>query len=137
MSTASGCNGTVTQNNFINIVNIEAGFSANETGGCTPLTVQFTDTSSTPNPANPIVSWQWNFGNGQTFNGPNPPSQTYTLGLYDVTLVVTSQSGCTDTQVINDYITVGDIDQVMREKIKTDLEDFFQNWLSWTCLRQS
>ena len=112
VSTASGCNGTVTQNNFINIVNIEAGFSANETGGCTPLTVQFTDTSSTPNPANPIVSWQWNFGNGQTFNGPNPPSQTYTLGLYDVTLVVTSQSGCTDTQVINDYITVGDIDQV-------------------------
>ncbi len=112
VSTASGCNGTVTQNNFINIVNIEAGFSANETGGCTPLTVQFTDTSSTPNPANPIVSWQWNFGNGQTFNGPNPPSQTYPLGLYNVTLVVTSQSGCTDTQIINDYITVGDIDQV-------------------------
>ena len=112
VSTASGCNGTVTQNNFINIVNIEAGFSANETGGCTPLTVQFTDTSSTPNSANPIVSWQWNFGNGQTFNGPNPPSQTYTLGLYDVTLVVTSQSGCTDTLFINDFITVGDIDQV-------------------------
>jgi gliding motility-associated-like protein len=112
VSTPSGCTGSTTQNNYINIVNIEAGFFANEPGGCTPHTVQFTDTSSTPNPANPIVSWQWNFGNGQTFNGQNPPSQTYNLGLYDVTLVVTSQSGCVDTMFMNDYVTVGDIDLV-------------------------
>ena len=112
VATAAGCTGTTTQNNYINIVNIEAGYMADETGGCTPHTVQFTDTSSTPNPANPIVSWQWNFGNGQTFNGQNPPPQTYVLGLYDVTLVVTSQSGCIDTMFINDYITVGDIDLV-------------------------
>ena len=112
VSTPSGCTGSTTQNNYINIVNIEAGFFADEPGGCTPHTVQFTDTSSTPNPANQIVSWQWNFGNGQTFNGQNPPSQTYNLGLYDVTLVVTSQSGCVDTLFMNDYVTVGDIDLV-------------------------
>ena len=112
VSTAAGCTGSTTQNNYINIVNIEAGFFADEPGGCTPHTVHFTDTSSSPNPANPIVSWQWNFGNGQTFNGQNPPNQTYTLGLYDVTLVVTSQSGCIDTMFMNDYVTVGDIDLV-------------------------
>lgn len=112
VSTPSGCTGSTTQNNYINIVNIQAGFFADEPGGCTPHTVQFTDTSSTPNPANQIVSWQWNFGNGQTFNGQNPPSQTYNLGLYDVTLVVTSQSGCVDTLFMNDYVTVGDIDLV-------------------------
>ena len=110
--TPAGCTASTTQNNYINIVNIEAGFMADEPGGCTPHTVHFTDTSSTPNPANPIVSWQWNFGNGQTYNGQNPPNQTYTLGLYDVTLIVTSQSGCVDTMFINDYITVGDIDLV-------------------------
>lgn len=112
VNSTAGCLATTTQNNLINIVNIEAGYMALDTGGCTPLTVQFIDTSSTPNPANPIVSWQWNFGNGQTFNGQNPPNQIYTLGLYDVTLVVTSQSGCVDTMFINDYISVGDIDQV-------------------------
>jgi len=114
VNTAAGCTGSTTQTNYINIVNIEAGFFADEPGGCAPHTVHFTDTSSTPNPANPIVSWQWNFGNGQTFNGQNPPNQTYGLnpGLYDVTLVVTSQSGCIDTMFINDYITVGQIDLV-------------------------
>ncbi len=112
ISTASGCTGSTTQNNYINIVNIVAGFTADQTGGCTPLTVDFSDTSSSPNAANPIVNWQWNFGNGQTFTGANPPNQTYALGLYDVTLVVTSQSGCIDTLSINDYITVGDIDLV-------------------------
>ena len=114
VNTASGCTGSTTQNNYINIVNITAGFEADETGGCDPHTVNFTDTSSSRNPANPIVSWQWNFGNGQTFNGQNPPPQTYGLnpGLYDVTLVVTSQSGCIDTMFMNDYITVGHIDLV-------------------------
>ncbi len=110
--TPSGCTGSTTQNNYINIINIEAGFMADQTGGCDPHTVQFTDTSSTPNPANPIINWQWTFGNGQTFNGQNPPPQTYTLGLYDVTLVITSQSGCIDTMHVNDYITVGTIDLV-------------------------
>ena len=114
VTTASGCTGSTTQSNYINIVNIVAGFEADEPGGCDPHTVQFTDTSSTPNPANPIVNWQWNFGNGQTFIGQNPPPQTYGLnpGLYDVTLVVTSQSGCIDTMFMNDYVTVGQIDLV-------------------------
>ena len=114
VNTAAGCTGSTTQTNYINIVNIEAGFFADEPGGCAPHTVHFTDTSSTPNPANPIVNWQWNFGNGQTYNGQNPPNQTYGLnpGLYDVTLIVTSQSGCIDTMFMNDYVTVGQIDLV-------------------------
>ncbi len=114
VTTPSGCTGSTTQNDYINIVNIEAGFFADEPGGCDPHTVQFTDTSSTPNPANPIVNWQWNFGNGQTFIGQNPPPQTYGLnpGYYDVTLVVTSLSGCIDTMFIQDYISVGQIDLV-------------------------
>lgn len=112
VSTPAGCSGSTILYDYINIVNIEAGFFADETGGCTPHTVHFTDTSDTPNPNNPIVNWQWNFGNGQTYTGQNPPDQTYLLGLYDVSLIVTSQSGCIDTMFINDYITVGDIDYV-------------------------
>lgn len=56
-----------------------------------PLTVAFTNTSTSVFPA----TLEWNFGNGQTFNGPNPPSQTYTeTGNFVVTLTLTDENGC-------------------------------------------
>ncbi len=112
MTTPNGCVGTTTLNDYINITNVQALFQADVTGGCSPLTVDFTSTSTTPTPTNPIVSWQWNFGDNQTFNGQNPPPHVYQVGVYDVTLVVTAQSGCKDTLVIGNYITVGDIDSL-------------------------
>jgi len=112
VTTAAGCTGTTSVNDYINITNINAGFTAPIHNGCDPLVVQFVDTSTTPNLANPIVSWQWNFGNGQTYNGQTPPPQTYPIGLFDVTLIVTSQSGCVDTAFFNDYVTVGHINSV-------------------------
>jgi PKD repeat protein len=112
LTTAAGCIGTTTLNDYITISNITAGFTAATHNGCDPLNVQFVDSSSTPNPANTIVNWQWNFGNGQTYSGQNPPAQIYPIGLFDVTLIVTSQSGCIDTAFFNDYVTVGHIDSV-------------------------
>jgi len=112
VTTPSGCSGSTTLNDVIHIINVQSGFYALDTGGCNPLVVQFIDTSVTPSPSNPIVSWQWNFGNGQTYNGHFPPPQTYPIGLFDVSLVVTTQSGCVDTVLMNDYITVGHIDLV-------------------------
>jgi PKD repeat protein len=111
MTTAAGCVGTVIMDDYITISNVIPEFSATPTGGCTPLTVQFTDESQAPNASNPIVSWSWNFGGGtpNTFNGQNPPAVTYGIGVYDVTLTITTQSGCTGTITMNDYITVGDI----------------------------
>src|SRR5258708_17504656 len=44
-----------------------AGFTANKTSGCAPLTVTFTD-QSTGNP----TSWNWQFGNGQLSTAKNP-----------------------------------------------------------------
>ena len=128
MTTPSGCSGTTTQQNMIDITNVQALFTADSTGGCDPLTVQFSDSSITPNPNNPIVSWEWDFGNGQTHSGANPPAQTYTVGLYDVSLIVQTQSGCSDTISISDYITVGLIDSVafsvnpIVECAKTDIQ---------------
>jgi gliding motility-associated-like protein len=109
MTSAAGCVGTTTLNDYINITNVHALFQADVTGGCGPLTVHFTNNSTTPTPTNPIVSWQWNFGNGQTYSGQNPPAQVYQVGVYDVILTVTSQSGCTDTDTLHDYIAVGQI----------------------------
>jgi gliding motility-associated-like protein len=110
LTTSAGCTGITTLNDYIQMTNVQAGFFALDTAGCDPLVVNFIDTSFTP--SNPIVSWQWNFGNGQTFNGHFPPAQTYQIGVYDVQLIITTQSGCTDTIIKNDYVTVGNIDSV-------------------------
>jgi len=55
--------------------------------------VEFTDISTVL--SGTIVEWIWNFGNGETFNGQNPPAVTYTPpGVYPVTLTIVTSTGC-------------------------------------------
>jgi len=113
ITTSAGCIGTTSIPNFITISNVAPSFSADFEGGCSPLIVQFTDQSIPPSPLNTITSWSWDFGNGQTFNGQNPPAQLYSaLGFYTVSLSVIAQSGCTDTTVLNNFISVGQINSI-------------------------
>lgn len=48
-----------------------------------------------------INSATWNFGDGQTGSG-NLVYHTYPLGVFDVSLTVTNQIGCSSTAVVND-----------------------------------
>jgi len=67
----------------------DAAFTASITSGPAPLTVQFTDTSTVPNP----TSWLWEFGDGTTSSAQNP-SHTFTDdGVYTVRLSVTGSTG--------------------------------------------
>ncbi len=66
--------------------------------------IQFVDTSFDPDGY--IVSWSWNFGDGNTSNLRNPTHQYATNGTYTVTLTVTDNSGATNTTSLN--ITVGE-----------------------------
>jgi gliding motility-associated-like protein len=53
-----------------------------------------------------LLSWQWNFGNGNSFQSKDPPSQTYaSAGSYLITSLVTDEHGCRDsvTRTINIY----------------------------------
>ena len=53
-----------------------------------------------------LLSWQWNFGNGNSFQGEDPPPQTYTsAGSYLITSLVTDEHECRDsvTKTINIY----------------------------------
>ena len=86
-----------------------ANFTSNVVNGCSPLSVQFTDQSSS---VNPIIAWAWDFGDGTTFNGQNPPPHSFGDGVYTVRLIVTTQSGCIDTLIVTDMIEVGSIDLV-------------------------
>lgn len=67
--------------------------------GCLPLTVGFTDHSTSDTT---IASWSWNFGDGSTGTGPNISHTYTTAGTYSFTATETVKSvlGCTSTSSI-------------------------------------
>ena len=56
-------------------------------------------------PDTSIVTWQWNFPNGNTASIQNPLSQKYTIaGTYVITTIATNSTGCKDTTLQNVYV---------------------------------
>lgn len=106
---AGGCSRGMRKPYFVKIREIQAGIGADQTGGCGPLTVAFSDTSYSPYP---IVSWAWDFGDG-TGSALQHPTHTYVdTGYYDVQLIVSNSQGCTDTMFKSAYISVGTLPTV-------------------------
>lgn len=70
-----------------------ASFTA--TTACANSNTQFTDQTTLS--AGTIVSWTWDFGDGNNSNVQNPGHTYTTSGNYTVTLTVTSDAGCMDT----------------------------------------
>ena len=72
-------------------------------GNCTANLVQFTDNSYNPD-GDDIVDWAWDFGVSATTTDTSSlqnPTYIYTAaGTYNVTLTVTSESGCTHVKVL-------------------------------------
>lgn len=86
-------------------------FTMDTLSGCDSIHVNFTDLSTALEPGNdPIVDWSWNFGNGNTYNGQNPPVETYGIGVFSPELTITTLSGCQATALYVDTIEVGSID---------------------------
>ncbi|MCC6817385.1 MAG: PKD domain-containing protein, partial [Bacteroidia bacterium] len=80
-------------------------FNANPTGRfCPPLECSFLDKSKTF--VSDIVSWEWDFGDGTGSNLKNPKKLYLIPGSYDITLKVTSRSGCTATIKKPAYVIV-------------------------------
>jgi PKD repeat protein len=72
--------------------------------GCAPLEVNLTNTSTTAG------DYAWNFGDGNTFNGQNPGSHTYTNnGTFSITVSVTDANGCVGSQTYNNIINVSSV----------------------------
>ena len=76
-----------------------ANFSATPTSGLAPLSVAFTDTSSS------ATTWSWTFGDGATSTAQNPTHTYSSTGSYTVSLTVTDPLG-SDTESKADYIQV-------------------------------
>ncbi|UCE17255.1 MAG: VCBS repeat-containing protein [Gemmatimonadota bacterium] len=81
-------------------------FQTHVTSGHAPLTIQFTDLSSAPQP---VTSWAWDFENDGTIDSEEQnPGWTYNEpGIYSVSLEVTNGTD-TYTQILEDYIRVFD-----------------------------
>ncbi len=79
---------------------VSAFFSADDNGGCNPVSVNFTDESTAGDDVDPINSWTWDFDkNGlggaspSTFSGQNPPTVTFSNdGTYTVEFTVSNGS---------------------------------------------
>jgi gliding motility-associated-like protein len=76
-------------------------FVADDTLGCEPHTVTFTNNSTEQ------FDCVWDMGDGTVINDCGPITYTYdTPGIYDVSLSVTSSEGCFNSYTNNGYIEV-------------------------------
>ena len=76
-------------------------FMGNQLGGCSPLTVNFTNTGD------PGVACEWNFGDGfDAFSCGSVTHTYYVGGLFDVSFKLTDINGCTNIVSYDDYIAV-------------------------------
>ena len=83
---------------------ITTGFANTQPITCQPpADITFTNSSSGPG----ILSYQWDFGDGNTSTDLNPQHTYTTKGLYNVKLIVTNDNGCSDTLLKNNLIPVG------------------------------
>lgn len=104
-----GCADSITKTVSIN-PNPTVDFSGSPVSGCEPLCIAFNDSSLLSSGNN--VQWVWTAANGAItgnsqnfeycFNTDNPVNPD----LYDITLSVTSDSGCVSTLTKPNYITV-------------------------------
>lgn len=83
------------------VVEISPSPTANYTYTAAGLTAQFSNTSS-----GNIVSYAWDFGDGNTSTSPNPQHSYAQPGTYVVTLTVSTSDGCTAVSTQTLSITV-------------------------------
>ena len=103
---------------------LQADFSGTPLFGYTPLVVSFTDLST-----GNYDSWSWDFGNGETSNESDPIVTFNEVGLYTVSLTVSSGAqSSTETKI--DYIEVAEFSGVFQDGFEA-YDDFAIEFSPW------
>lgn len=96
------CNGPDSITRTVRLApNVKADFAVNSDTACAPFTAVFKNNS--------VAGQQffWDFGDGTTFTGANPPDKIYTSGgTYTVTMVANDPNTCNVTDTIRTVIKV-------------------------------
>ncbi len=87
-----------------------ASFTAPDTNGCSPLCVSFQNQSSAAG-SGTIAAYLWNFGDGNTSTSASldhcyTNSSVTAPKTFNVTLTVTSDSGCVSVKTKNNYVII-------------------------------
>lgn len=102
----NGCKDSLKRVNYVTVYGTNVAFTGTPLTGCVPLSVHFTDNTSSP--TSNAVAWHWDFGDGtanSTSNAHNPTHVYLSPGSFTVTLIVTDNHGCMDTLIIPNYVT--------------------------------
>jgi gliding motility-associated-like protein len=95
-NTQYGCTDTKIKTLSSTIYQLPTAIINAPTSACLKDSVQFND-ASTGGSGNTVTQWNWTFGDGGTSTLQNPKHAYLTTGNKTVTLVVTSDKGCTST----------------------------------------
>jgi gliding motility-associated-like protein len=108
-SNPNGCTASSDTTSLIITViddSIFASFTYIKIDSCGPYTANFTNTSTGNNgPISAGATYQWDFGDGTSFSGPNPPMHSFpNAGTFVVTLTITDPSACNSPSVYTQTI---------------------------------
>lgn len=135
----NGCSATVGPFTVTSSLGVVSDFSANPITGETPLSVDFTNTSTG------ATNYVWQFGTGATSTAVNPTYVYIPLGNFTVCLIADNGAGCVDTScaTIDVYINstfvipnvftpnddnVNDVFAVQNKGLETMDAEIFNRW---------
>lgn len=104
-TSAEGCSFTLNKWNFIIIQEPSISIIASSEGGCLPFTTTFRLEKIGPGTISNVL---WDFGNGNSFQGINPPPQVYTTtGKFTIRAIVYFSDGNCQDKIVTTRISVG------------------------------
>jgi gliding motility-associated-like protein len=99
VETSTGCQSLVYTRPISVYANPTASFNLNG-NVCLPQgTANFVNASTMPDGTGPLLTYLWNFGDGNTSTATNPVHNYSSTGPFTVTLTATSNNGCVDDSV--------------------------------------
>ena len=97
----NGCVSVLTEFDYIVTEELVVDFSVSDSIICESDIVVFSDNSSS---FSPIVSYEWDFGDGSTSTAQNPNHQFNGVSSFDISLMVENSKGCVDQVVFPSFI---------------------------------
>ncbi len=104
VTNASGCRDTLIRPDFIIVRRAQVSIPGLPARGCIPFSFNFNPIITS---VDAVTSYSWDFGDGGSSTLPNPTYTYTTQGTYNVTLTITTSSGCTDDTTFANAIRVG------------------------------